>query len=71
MEVCRKEQCRVIPMWGSKKIKAHIDYIHINPVRRGIVMDPGDYRLSSYRHWYQNGSSLIPINVVDGVDFNG
>lgn len=32
-------------------------YIELNPVRAGIVTDPGDYRWSSYRHHI--GESLI------------
>jgi len=65
-----KEQCRVIPMWGNKKIKTHIDYIHANPVRRGIVDKPSDYHLSSYCYWYKNGKNIIPIDVVDGLNIN-
>ncbi len=28
-----------------------VDYIHFNPVRRGLVEEPQDWRWSSYRHY--------------------
>jgi REP element-mobilizing transposase RayT len=65
-----KEQCRVIPMWGSRKIKAHIDYIHANPVRRGIVTDPVEYELSSYGYWFEGKDGLVGIDVVDGLSLD-
>ncbi|MGR3221270.1 MAG: transposase [Candidatus Anammoxibacter sp.] len=65
-----KEQCRGIPMWGAKKIKTHIDYIHANPLRRGLVSSPDDYKLSSYNYWYKGGEGLIPLSVADGFSFD-
>jgi|SRR3990172_9358505 len=37
--------------------RRHLDYIHYNPVKHGLVMHPGEWRQSSYhkyfeRQWY-------------------
>jgi putative transposase len=34
------------PKWQEK-----LRYIHRNPVTRGLVADPADWRWSSFRHW--------------------
>ncbi len=33
----------------------HIDYIHYNPVKHGIVFMPEEYEYSSYNKWMKNG----------------
>jgi hypothetical protein len=38
-----------------------IEYIHSNPVRRGLVMRPEDWYWSSARDW--SGETDIPIKV--------
>ena len=46
---------------GPKTLQSMMDYIHMNPVRRGLVERPGDWRWSS-ASWYLDGSNppLIP-----------
>lgn len=39
-----------------------VDYIHMNPVRRGLVARPEDWLWSSYRDWHNLGTSPIPVN---------
>ena len=39
-----------------------IDYIHHNPVKRGLVAKPGDWIWSSYLDWHGVGKMLIPLN---------
>ncbi|MEM9346202.1 MAG: transposase [Planctomycetota bacterium] len=38
---------------NTKTLKSSIDYIHLNPVRRGLVEMPGDWVWSSSR-WYRD-----------------
>ncbi len=40
-----------------------VEYIHNNPVRRGLVANPGDWKWSSFLQWegYQEG--LLQINL--------
>ncbi len=40
-----------------------LDYIHYNPVRRGYVEDPLNWRYSSYVD-YNNGHGLLPIEII-------
>ena len=39
---------------NTKTIKKAMDYIHLNPVRRGLVERPEDWAWSSAR-WYRDG----------------
>lgn len=46
----------------SRKVAANVvDYIHMNPVRRGLCESPQDYRWSSAVSWYGIAASpLVP-----------
>jgi putative transposase len=33
----------------DRDFRAHVDYVHFNPVKHGYVMDPGDWPYSTYR----------------------
>jgi len=39
-----------------------IEYIHNNPVRRGLVIKPEDWLWSSMREWSVPGTGVIPID---------
>ncbi len=43
-------------VWSRKKIFEKLHYMHMNPVKRGLVDDPGLWGWSSYRH-YQFGEA--------------
>jgi len=40
-----------------------VDYIHNNPVRRGLVKNPEDWNWSSIKEWSGNGEGPIPIDI--------
>ena len=42
-------------IWSEKKRKQKIDYMHNNPVKRGLVAHPGDWPWSSWRFYYRSG----------------
>jgi len=44
--------------------KQKLDYIHMNPVRKGLVREPEHWRYSSANYWVNNGASEIPISEV-------
>jgi len=44
----------------EKVLRASIDYIHLNPVRRGFVDRTADYRWSSARWFASDGQELPP-----------
>ena len=39
-----------------------IDYIHNNPVRRGLVNSPTDWKWSSARYWHGQSDALIQMD---------
>jgi putative transposase len=42
-------------------VLAAIDYIHENPVRRGLCREPADWRWSSARHYREDGRLSEPL----------
>lgn len=43
-------------------------YIHLNPVKAGLVLEPDDYLWSSYNSFLGNTGSPIGININDILD---
>ena len=39
----------------ERDFQSHVDYIHFNPVKHGLVTSPGDWPHSSFRDWVQRG----------------
>jgi putative transposase len=60
-----KERAKGEPIYSDKVMKQKLDYIHMNPVKRGLVKNPEDYPLCSYRNYYLNDHSIILIDPVD------
>ena len=50
-----KEKPRVFPISKEEDVLKKLDYIHNNPVRRGLVQSPGDWGYSSYG-FYEDGT---------------
>ena len=48
-------------IFKEKTVAAVIEYIHANPVRRGLVNDPMDWEWSSARFW--DGHTKVPIRM--------
>lgn len=46
-------------VFRQKTVAAVVEYIHTNPVRRGLVGDPTDWEWSSARFW--EGTSNVPL----------
>jgi len=58
-------QARYYPfnVFSEKKLVEKLDYMHLNPVRRGLVIRAIDWKWSSAR-WYLQGKSVgIPIRM--------
>ena len=49
-------------IYTERFLKQKLDYIHLNPVRAGIVKTAADYPYSSYRNYYCNDSQLIEVD---------
>ncbi|MBN1979481.1 MAG: transposase [Anaerolineae bacterium] len=55
-------------------LKRHVDYIHYNPVKHGLVGRPEDHAHSSYRYWldqgyYELGWGHSEPQNLKGMDF--
>jgi len=57
---CYDHNCRTL-----ETVLEKINYCHNNPVRAGLVGDPGDWKWSSYG-WYQ-GDIDVPI-IMDKIE---
>jgi hypothetical protein len=51
-------------VWSSKKIGEKLDYMHNNPVTRKLVQEPGNWPWSSWRFYFRNDVSLLPMDPV-------
>jgi putative transposase len=51
----------------DRDLQTHLDYIHYNPVKHGLVPSPGDWPSSTFHRYVQEG--LYPENWGEGVSF--
>lgn len=51
-------------VWTLKKRAEKIGYIHMNPVKRGLVDHPKDWKWSSYGCYAGKGDVLIEVDWV-------
>jgi putative transposase len=51
-------------VWGEKKLKQKLDYMHRNPVDRELAKHPRDWPWSSWNFYEGNGKGLIPIDIT-------
>jgi putative transposase len=49
-------------LWGQRKEGEKLKYMHRNPVVRGLVASPEDWRWSSYRSYAYGEVGLVRIN---------
>jgi putative transposase len=59
-----KERPRVLAIYSQEVLETKVDYLHANPVRRGLVSSPADWPHSSYRQ-IEQGLTEVPF-VCDG-----
>jgi REP-associated tyrosine transposase len=51
-------------IYTEKKRLEKLDYMHANPVKRGLVKTPGDWPWSSWRFYYLGDDSLLAMDYV-------
>lgn len=49
-------------VFTEKKVVEKRRYIHRNPVARGLVLEPGDWAWSSYRHWMTGEAGPVEVD---------
>ncbi|MDO8588495.1 MAG: hypothetical protein Q7T82_15820 [Armatimonadota bacterium] len=59
-----KERGRAFPITQTDGLRQKLEYIHQNPVRRGLIETPEEWEFSS-GSWYAGGSSLIGTDEFD------
>jgi putative transposase len=52
-------------VWTLKKKIEKLGYMHMNPLKRGLVTNPKDWPWSSYGFYQGQGKILIAIDPVD------
>jgi putative transposase len=52
-------------VWSRKKKIEKLAYMHMNPVKRGLVEDPKDWRWSSYSFYQGRGAVLVEIDPLE------
>ena len=50
-------------VWTTKKRIEKLRYMHRNPVKRGLVETPEQWRWSSFRHYLLGEAGLVQVNV--------
>jgi REP-associated tyrosine transposase len=51
-------------VWSEKKLWEKLEYMHANPVRRGLVLHPKDWPWSSWSHYARGEEGLIRIDSM-------
>jgi hypothetical protein len=51
-------------VWSEKKFKEKLDYMHANPVKRGLVLHPKDWPWSSWSHYALREKGLIRVDSL-------
>ena len=51
-------------IWSDKKRLEKLDYMHNNPVQRGLVSQPGDWPWSSWRFYYLEDRSVLSMDPI-------
>ena len=51
-------------VWSHKKRVEKLQYMHLNPVKRGLVVHPKDWDWSSFSFYSKRQPGLVPIDPV-------
>ena len=52
-------------VYSAKKKREKIEYMHANPVKRGLVKNPGGWIWSSYLFYEKSQKGLVEIDVIE------
>jgi hypothetical protein len=52
-------------VWSRRKRNEKLNYMHMNPVKRGLVRSPNDWAWSSYRFYMKSGTVLLAMDIVE------
>ena len=49
-------------VYSEQKLQEKLDYMHANPVKRGLVSSPEEWLWSSFRFYYLNDASVLRMD---------
>jgi putative transposase len=49
-------------VWSMKKLNEKLHYMHMNPVKRTLVQEPGEWPWSSYSFYWGKGTVLLKMD---------
>ena len=52
-------------VWSRRKVREKLEYMHANPVKRGLVLHPKDWPWSSWSHYAKRERGLIAIDALE------
>ena len=52
-------------VYSAKKIREKLEYMHANPVKRGLAGNPGEWAWSSFLSYEKGERGLVTIDFVD------
>ncbi len=52
-------------VWSEKKFREKLEYMHANPVKRGLVVHPKDWPWSSWGHYALGERGMIRVDSLD------
>jgi putative transposase len=55
-------------IWNEHKRVQKLRYMHRNPVVRGLVLEPEQWRWSSYRHYAYGESGVVLVNELQKAE---
>ena len=58
-------------MRDQNDLNSHLNYIHFNPVKHGLVTDPFEYNHSSFAKYVDEGFYLRGWGAVEKFEFEG
>ncbi len=56
---------------NEEDLRRHIDYVHYNPVKHGLVNSPKDWRFTSFHDFLNNGDYPADWGVRETMTFDG
>lgn len=51
-------------IWTENKKLEKLNYMHHDPVKRGLVREPGHWERSSWRCYYLKGAWLLEVDRI-------
>jgi len=60
-----KEQARAVGITSAEVLKTKVEYVHGNPVRRGLVENPRDWPWSSCRSYFLGDDQPLGVDRVE------